>query len=292
MTMRDVMSDVLVEALESDERTAVVIADIGLGRLGSTASHPRVFNVGIREPFMIGFGAGLALAGLRPVIHSYAPFLVERPFEQIKLDLSHQDVGAVLVSIGASYDTAGEGRTHQAPADVALMATLPDWQIHVPGHPDEAESILRSAIAGEGRHYVRLSTGENGSAHAAGTTLVQRAPQARGTVVAVGPMLDPVLEATESLAVDVLYTTSVRPFPDNALREALTAPTVILVEPYQAGTSAATVAAALTDIPHRLLSLGVVEPELRRYGATADHARAHGLDTVGLATSIGAFLDR
>lgn len=44
----------------------------------------------------------------------------------------HQDVGAVLVSIGASYDAAQEGRTHQAPEDVALLATLPGWHIHVP----------------------------------------------------------------------------------------------------------------------------------------------------------------
>ena len=69
---------------------------------------------------MVSVGGGLALAGLRPIVHTYAPFLVERAFEQVKLDLGHQGARAVLVSIGASYDAARGGRTHQAPEDVAL----------------------------------------------------------------------------------------------------------------------------------------------------------------------------
>ena len=46
-------------------------------------------------------------------------------------------MGAVLVSIGASYDGPRGGRTHLSPGDVALLDTLDGWTVHVPGHPDE-----------------------------------------------------------------------------------------------------------------------------------------------------------
>ena len=64
----------------------------------------------------------------------------------------------------------------------------------------------------------------------------------------------------------------------------------MLVEPYLAGTSAAAVAAALTDRPHRLLALGVPNAELRRYGTGREHRAAHGLDAEGIHRSLRGFL--
>src|SRR5205823_6966638 len=158
MSMRTRFYELATEALDRDERVAVVLASIGAASL---PQHPHVFDVGIREQLMIGVAAGLALEGYRPVVHSYTPFLVERPYEQIKLDLGHQDVGAVLVSTGASYDSAYSGRTHQAPEDVAVLSALPGWTIHVPGHPDELETVFRRALAGDDRVYIRMSDEAN-----------------------------------------------------------------------------------------------------------------------------------
>jgi transketolase len=293
VTMRDRFAEVTEQLLEEEDRLTVVLADIGGDRL-ARAQHRRpgrVINVGIREQLLIGVAGGLALEGRRPLVHSYAPFLVERPFEQIKLDLGHQDVGAVLVSIGASYDAPREGRTHQAPGDVALLDTLDGWTVHVPGHADEAELHLRRAVAGDGRVYLRLSGKQNSSAHVGDPdrfTVLRHG--GGGTVAAIGPMLDPVLAAVAGLDVTVLYASTVRPFDRVTLATTLGDPSVVLVEPYLAGTSAGEVAAALGHVAHRLLTLGVQRSELRRYGSPRDHARAHGLDAEGLRSNIGAFL--
>jgi transketolase len=287
-TMRQRFYEVAAELLESDPRVAVVLAEIGAGEL---RPHRRLFNVGIREQLMVGVAAGLALEGLRPFVHSYATFLVERPFEQVKLDLVHQGVGAVLVSTGASYDGARSGRTHQSPADVALLRALPGLSIHVPGHPDEVERFVRRAARGDDNVYIRLSEEVNTApVEDDGLVVVRSGREGAPLVVAVGPTLDPALEATADLDVSVAYLATVRPIDADGLRAALRGQDVVLVEPYLAGTSAAEIAAALVGRPHRLLTLGVANEELRRYGTGPEHRALHGLDAAGIRRSIAAFL--
>jgi transketolase len=288
-TMRERFYELAREALDEDERVAIVTAQIGNEAIGE---HPRHFDVGIREQLMVGVAAGLALEGYRPIAHSYTPFLVERPYEMLKLDLGHNDLGAVLVSIGASYDAAHAGRTHQAPEDVALVAALPGWTIHVPGHVDEADRLFRQALGGDGRTYLRLSEETNHARVDPGwLTVLRHGSPGAPLVVAVGPTLTAVLEATSDRDVTVAYIATVRPFPHDELRGALGDGTdVVLVEPYQAGTSASEIAVALRDRPHRLLALGVPNAEFRRYGTGDEHRAAHGLDRAGITGALSEFL--
>ncbi|WP_030812466.1 transketolase family protein [Streptomyces sp. NRRL S-337] len=296
-TMRERFASVTSQLLDDDPRLAVVLADIGVDGFAAAAGrHPdRVVNVGIREQLLIGVGGGLALTGLRPIMHTFASFLVERPFEQVKLDFGHQGVGGVLVSAGGSYDWPSGGYTHMSPGDIALLDTLDGWTVHVPGHPDEAETLLRqAAAAGDDKVYVRLSVQVNQAPRVVDGARFQWLREGRrGVVVAVGPMLDNVLAATEGLDVGVLYATTVRPFDGEGLRAATgaaDASDVVIVEPYLAGTSTRFANDALADRPHRVLGLGVGRRELRRYGQLDEHLAAHGLDVRGLRERIAAFL--
>ncbi|SEP82747.1 transketolase family protein [Streptomyces radiopugnans] len=301
-TMRERFASVVSRLLDEDPRLAVVLAEIGAdGFRRAAGRHPdRVVNVGIREQLLVGVGGGLALTGMRPVLHTFASFLVERPFEQLKLDFGHQGTGGVLVSAGGSYDWPAGGFTHMAPGDVALLDTLDGWTVHVPGHPDEAETLLRHACAGgdgrgDDRVYVRLSAQTNARplpVTGEGFLTVRRGGPGAPAVVAVGPLLGGVLDAVRGLDATVLYAATVRPFDAAALRAAVVgsgAPEVVLVEPYLAGTSTAAAAEALADVPHRILGLGTARAELRRYGTAAEHLAAHGLDPRSLRERITGF---
>jgi transketolase len=291
--MRDTFVATTTALLDEDPRTALVLADISAEPFepARRRHRDRVFNVGIREQLMASVAGGLALTGLRPYLHSYAPFAVDRAYEQLKLDLGHQDVGAVVVTIGGSYDASAEGYTHQSPGDVALLDTLEGWTVYVPGHRDEVAALLRAAATTDDRVYVRLSGQENSRAFAPVHDLqvVRRGGTEAAVVVAVGPMLDPVLEAVADLDVTVAYTLAPRPLDSCGLRQ-LVAREVVMVEPYLSGTSSRQVAEALSDRPHRALHLGVGRTEVRRYGTPADHARVHGLDAAGIRGSISRFL--
>jgi len=293
--MRTVFAETASAVLDEDPLTAVVLAEISADLFAKAAArHPeRVLNVGIREQLMVSVGGGLALAGLRPIVHTYAPFLVERAFEQVKLDLAHQGTHAVLVSIGASYDAARAGRTHQAPEDVALVDGVPGFSVVVPGHPEEVPGLLREAVGtlDAGSTYMRLSTEVNREALPVWPGLQVVRSGRRAVVVAVGPMLSPVLDGLADLDVTVAYATTVRPFDlEGLLSLAASSGAVVLVEPYLAGTSAFPASQALASRPHRLLSLGVPRGELRRYGTPADHAAWHGLDAAGIRRSVTRFL--
>jgi len=293
--MRERFAQVACELLDEDPRTMVLLADLSVAMFDAGhRRHPhRVINFGIREQLLIDAAGGAALAGARPIVHSFAPFLIERPFEQIKISLSHQGAGAVLVSAGASYDIASGGRTHQAPADVALISTLEGWTVRVPGHPDEVDGALRAAVRGESHQYVRLSVESNSSSLITdGRPMRLLKAGKRGTVIAIGPMADRTLAATEGWDVSVVYTDRAFPWPERFLRSVISAasPVVAVVEPYLEGTSLRELHRVTRGAPLSIEMIGVAPQELRNYGTSYQHAVAHGLDVAGIKRRLESHL--
>jgi transketolase len=290
MDMRSQFVTTATELLERDPRTAIVLADIGVDRFAraSRLAPDRAINVGIMEQTMIGVAAGFAMEGFHVIAHSIAPFLIERPYEQVKLDFAHQGLGGTLVSVGASYDYGTEGGTHHAPGDVQAMLAIPGAEVLVPGTAAELDALLRASYANGHLTYLRASTTQNASSFEAvpGRLEVLRRGT-RATVLTVGPLLSATLRACDDLDVTVAYVTSVRPFDATGLAAAAGEdPLVISVEPFYEGTLVPALAEALRHLPSRFVSIGVPRRFITTYGTREEHDWELGLDAAGIRRRI------
>ena len=291
--MRQQMVEMLEDILLHDIRMVIVLADISDELFHSQRQEvrERVFNLGIMEQTMISVGAGCALEGFIPVMHSFIPFLIERPFEKIKDDFCYQQLSGKFISTGASYDYSTEGMTHQGPGDVHIMHGLPGMQIVVPGTPAEFDALFRESYGNGANTYYRLSLSKNPfetSTQFGKLAVVRRGTQA--TVIAVGPMLAPTLAAVEDMDVTVLYCTTVAPFDGKTLREVGRSSNIVVVEPYYEGVLARDICAAMQNIPIRLESIGVPYRVLEHYGTPQDHDADVGLTPRGIRGRIARFL--
>jgi len=109
--MRYIFGKTLAEEMEKDKRIYLLVCDIGFGVFDTIKEKfpDRVINTGIAEQATIGMAAGMALEGLRPVVYTITPFLLERPYESIKLNVMQQKTNVKLVSYGDYPDL---GPTH------------------------------------------------------------------------------------------------------------------------------------------------------------------------------------
>lgn len=95
------------EAATKDDRLILIFGDVGYTMFRDLRKHlPRqCINAGLCEQAMVSMAAGMAMEGYRPVLYTIMPFLLERAFEQIKLDIDQMCLPVGLV--GYSDDTAG-----------------------------------------------------------------------------------------------------------------------------------------------------------------------------------------
>ena len=92
--MRRTFGKIISELADEDDKIYVLVGDIGYRVFDEfREKHPdRFINMGICEQSIIGVSAGMALEGLKPWVYTITPFLIERPFEQVKLDIDQQNV--------------------------------------------------------------------------------------------------------------------------------------------------------------------------------------------------------
>ncbi len=117
----------------------------------------RFINVGIAEQTLVGAAAGLALRGRIPVVHALATFLTMRAFEFIRTDVGIGHLPVKLVGAVPGFLSTGNGPTHQAIEDIALMRGIPSMQIFCPSDSQELVEGLPHVLASPHPCYIRFN---------------------------------------------------------------------------------------------------------------------------------------
>ena len=279
MTMRGQMVRTVEEVLDHDDRVVLFLGDIGVyGFRHAFEKYPqRVYNIGILEQATISMAAGLALLDMVPIVHTIAPFIVERGLEQLKLDFCFQKLGGNFISVGASYDYAALGCSHHCPGDAGILKNVPGMEIVIPGTSKEFDSLFQQSYSNGNPTYFRLSEQCNCAENDVSfgkATVVRKGKDL--TIIAIGPMLDAVVEASYNFDVTILYYTTVAPFDKISLRENASAK-ILLCEPYYSGVLASEILEALFPMPVTIDCIGVPLAFLTCYGHVEEHTTAIGL---------------
>ena len=158
--MRRSFGKIITELADRDEKIYVIVGDIGYRVFDEfREKHPdRFINMGICEQSMIGVSAGMALEGLKPWVYTITPFLIERPFEQIKLDIDQQNVEVKLVGY-ADYPKLGP--THSELNSKMLMKMFKNITSHYPKNGEETKRSVFKAYEKKGPAFIGLKRDPN-----------------------------------------------------------------------------------------------------------------------------------
>jgi transketolase len=286
--MRKQFRDTVTELAAADERVVLVFGDISVFMFDGFARRfpGRFYNLGICENTLISVAAGLASQGFIPFVHTIAPFVTERCLEQIKLDVGYNAYPVHIVTVGATYDYAWDGPTHQAIADMGSLRLIPGIDIVQPGSPAEVDQLLRARYAGGRPTYFRLSDHPHGQAlpAATGQGVVVRNVNAAVTVVTAGPILGNVMAAVGELPVNVLYFSTIKPL-DTALLARFAHTRLVVVHDatglFEEVCEHATGPVTRVGIPDRFISC---------YGTIQDIRREVGLDPEQIRAAVAGSL--
>ena len=155
--MRRRFGNIISQLAEKDEKIYVIVGDIGYRVFDEfREKHPdRFINMGICEQSIISVASGMALEGLKPWVYTITPFLIERPFEQIKLDIDQQNVNVNLVGF-ADYPTLGP--THTEINAKKMMKLFNNIESLFPSDGDETEKMILQAYEREGPSFISLKS--------------------------------------------------------------------------------------------------------------------------------------
>ena len=273
--MRRQFTQTITQVFKKDKKTVMLLGDIGIFAFRNLfKKYPkRIYNIGILEQSMISLAAGLSNEGLKPIVHTIAPFMISRALEQLKIDFGYNKLGGNFISIGASYDYASLGCTHHCPEDVNLMYNIPEMQIVVPGTSQEFHKLFNQSYNNNKPTYFRLSDFENEKTQNVNfgkSNFINN--NSRVTILAVGPVLNFLYPIVEELKVNLIYATTIRPFDRKILAKIKKdSKSLIIIEPFYSGAVLNEVINSINMRNISIQSVSVPFKFLTNYGTKKEH---------------------
>ena len=160
--IRDAFFDELYNIAKNDPRVILLVADMGAFSLVKFKNDfpDQFINVGIAEQNMVSVAAGLALAGRKVFIYTIIPFITQRCYEQIKIDLCSMNLPVTILGVGPGLTYGNDGPTHHGTQDIAIMRALPEITILNPSSAIMAAASMNIGYKNSGPTYIRIDKGK------------------------------------------------------------------------------------------------------------------------------------
>lgn len=249
----------------------------------------RFFQCGIAEQNMMCVAAGMAACGKIPFVATFAVFTCMRAVEQIRNTICYSNLNVKVAGTHAGLETGGDGGTHQAIEDIAIMRALPNMKVMIPSTPYSAKQLTRLAANTHGPFYLRMGKdpapefyqGDEKFVLGGSNELISGSDV---TVITCGNMLSRAMDAAlilkeKGINIRVIDMYSIKPVDEAAIiRAAKETKGIVTVEDHSIiGGLGGTVAEVLAEkSPGRLIRLGL-QDVFGRSGNPADLYEMFGL---------------
>jgi transketolase len=302
--MRDAFSAALIKVAQQDERMLLLTGDHGYALFDEIRRlfPDRYLNVGLAEQNMVGVAAGLAKAGLRPILYGLSAFLPIRVLEQIKLDICYEELPVVMVGDGSGFVYGALGASHHCTEDISALRAVPKVRILSPADAHEMTRAMELAFAAARPVYIRIGKCDIGAVHKGpiryewGELIEMHAGDGDLGFIATGSMVKAALkEATRWKGSSVWSAPSVKPLnAEQVIAICHNHRAIITLEEHSiyGGLGAAIAEISSTYAPCWVGRIGV-QDRFAQYAGSYEYLRSeHGLDTSGISRQVDELVER
>ena len=232
-SFKDAFGEAIVRLCQKDPDVIYLDADLMscvATRNFALQNPTRGFNCGIAEANMMGIAAGLAMAGHKPIVHSFGCFASRRAFDQVFLSAAYAQNAITVVGSDPGVTAAFNGGTHMPFEDVALYRTIPGATVIDCSDTAMLDSVLEQSLELPGVKYIRMQRKLQAKVYPNGSRLpIGRAVKLREgrdvAILAAGLMVEQAMMAADTLArqgVDaaVLDVFTIKPLDAEAVLDA------------------------------------------------------------------------